>query len=783
MSVHSPSPKAQLDDALPAEHGNLRSAASGSGSGDHAPASKRSAPELDEGTASRERELADLESELLATVRARGDADGRKSAIVAAYLATTSSLEPDARKFALERTQTLLQVKADIPSACASIELAHPEGASLELERAVIDPELSAEVGQLVERTRRVINHDWMSSDENSSENLRRMFAAMASDIRVILISLAHRVGIMHGLRALPERQRPGIARETMGIFAPLANRIGVWQLKWQLEDLSLRELEPDTYKRLSRLLDDTRRQRNQHVQSVLELLEAELERAHIPADVKGRPKHIHSIYGKMKRKQVDFDEIYDVTAVRVIVEEIGQCYAVLGLVHGMWAPIPGEFDDYIAQPKGNMYQSLHTAVVGPDGKPLEVQIRTHAMHEFAEFGVAAHWAYKEGGRGSRSDRVAERQFDIMHQLMDWQTRIGDDDALDASLQREIFREQVYVFTPRGEVIDLPRGATALDFAYRIHTMVGHRCRGVRIDGKIRPLHTKLQTGQRVEVLTRKTAAPSRDWLNPHSGFIRTNSARAKIKHWFRQQGRANALEQGRILLAGQFEKFDLSAPGDLDAVKEDSPTASPTLEKLAERFDFKTGADLLVAIGFGDMSAHRVAASVARVVEPPKPFVSRSGKARGGQERKTQAKGVSVSGTSDIMSQPATCCRPVPGDPVLGFISKGRGVVIHRRDCPNLAQYERERLLDVDWGVDSREKYPTRLEIHVRDGRGVLRQITEVIALQNTSIVDLHTRYGTDRQLVLDCTVEISTQEQLLRIMSRLERLDCVDSVVRRGA
>ncbi|MGB1698478.1 MAG: RelA/SpoT family protein, partial [Nannocystaceae bacterium] len=430
------------------------------------------------------------------------------------------------------------------------------------LSADAVAQDFNPEVGALVEGVIRLDELKWGSLGGESSENLRRMFMAMAADIRVVLMMLATQVEKMRRLRALPEDEREALAKETMDVFAPLANRLGVFQLKWELEDLALRQLKPNIYADISAHLAQRRDERNSFVQEAMERLSNALEPHGIRAEISGRPKHIYSIYKKMQRKKLPFEQIYDVLAVRVLVEEISECYAVLGVVHGMYTPIAGEFDDYVARPKENMYQSLHTAVVGPTGRPLEIQIRTRDMHQFAEYGVAAHWAYKEG----RKTHTADREFNLLRQLMDWQKQVTDPSQLAESLRNDIFQDRIYVFTPAGDVLDFPSGATTLDFAYRVHTLVGHRCRGARMNGHMVTLDTPLVTGARVEILTKKHPEPSRDWLNPHLGYLQTSTARHKVRHWFRKQGRDEAIVQGKEQIARELAKAGVERP-DLDEV------------------------------------------------------------------------------------------------------------------------------------------------------------------------------------------------------------------------
>ncbi|HEX5362906.1 MAG TPA: bifunctional (p)ppGpp synthetase/guanosine-3',5'-bis(diphosphate) 3'-pyrophosphohydrolase [Gallionella sp.] len=512
-------------------------------------------------------------------------------------------------------------------------------------------------------------------------ESLRKMLLAMVQDIRVVLIKLAERTQTLRELSGADEQLRRGIAQETQRIFAPLANRLGVWQLKWELEDLSVRYLEPELYKRVAKLLDERRVDRERYIAELLALLERELARADIRAEVSGRPKHIYSIVNKMKRKQLDFDELYDVRAVRVLVDDVESCYAVLGLVHDLWQPVPGEFDDYIAHPKSNDYRSLHTAVVGPRGLNVEVQIRTHEMHQHSELGVAAHWRYKEGGK---SDAGFDEKIAWLRQILKWKSELAE---LSGQFREGLIQDRVYVLTPQGRIIDLPKGATPVDFAYALHTDLGHRTRGAKVNGSIVPLGYPLQNGQRVEILTTKLGAPSRDWLSPALGYLQTSSARAKVRHWFRQQGLDDSVAQGRALLERELQR--LGAVG-------------INQEKIAQRLRFNKTEELLIALGRGKVTLRR--ASLAIQQEMP----SRSAEAVQHAApvrsvvRQASPEGVLVAGVGNLMIRLAKCCTPSSPDAIVGYVTRDRGITIHRHDCPFMRRVpddRRDRVLDAQWG------------------------------------------------------------------------------------
>jgi len=624
-------------------------------------------------------------------------------------------------------------------------------------------PELTvaAEVGAIAEGLQRIATVHWSHLEEESAERLRKMFLAMAADVRVVLVALADRVQTLRELDARPAAERAAIAAEALSVFAPLANRLGVWQLKWEIEDLALRQIEPDTYREVKRQLAAKRSERLGLVDKVMGVLRDELARAGIAGKVTGRPKHIYSIVKKMRRKGVGFEEVYDVTAVRVIVEEVRECYAVLGIVHELYEPIPGEFDDYIAKPKDNFYRSLHTAVVGPGGYSLEVQIRTWEMHDFAEYGVAAHWRYKEGGKGSRA---LDAKIDFLRQLMEWQREITDPHEIADSLRTDVFQDQIYVFTPTGDVVDLPRDATPVDFAYRIHTMVGHRCVGAKVNGAIVPLDTALQTGDRIEILTQKQPRPSRDWLSPHLGYTRTAGARQKIRHWFRQQGREQAIADGRELVERELKRVGL---------------AHTKLDDVAALYEARSVDDLLAGVGHGDVSPASVASRVLELEAPkaPPPLPPPVAPAHHGKP-----KGVRLAGIGDVLSQSARCCNPVPGDEVIGFVTRGRGVVIHRVDCPNVRNTpEPERLVALDWGGGQRTTFPVDVHIEAHDRAGLLRDIAEVIANEglNLRAAQVDAR-GKSDIAIARLTIDVRESEQLVRVLAKLERLPYVVSAAR---
>lgn len=618
-----------------------------------------------------------------------------------------------------------------------------------------------------VSRDRAASQHD---KELAHTENLRRMLLSIADDIRVVLIVLAERLHIMRILKSLPEAMQVKEARETQQIYAPLANRLGIWQIKWELEDLCLRYLEPDTYMEIAKKLDGRRTDREDYIEDVVDILQAEFAKLHIDAEITGRPKHIYSIWKKMKRKSIPFEQIFDLRAVRVLVDSVADCYAAIGVVHGLWRHIPGEFDDYIATPKANMYRSIHTAVIGPEDKTLEIQIRTHDMHEHAELGVAAHWRYKEGG--SKGDVEFERRISLMRNWIEVKDDpAGSEDFVD-NLKSEFESQQVYVLTPQGKVVELPKGATAVDFAYAIHSDVGHRCRGAKIDGKIRPLTRPLESGQLVEILTVKEGGPSRDWLSPHLRYLKTSRARNRVRQWFKQQDYEQHLHAGKISLEREVNRLGV---------------AKPDLAIAVRRFNFKKSDDLLAAIGRGDVSpiqvagmgvAHEMPAQKSTHVEQlphPKP----------GRSEKTGRGEVVVEGVKNLMTHIARCCKPVPNDEIVGFITRGRGITVHRSDCgvvTHLDDEDRERLIDVAWaGEGATGSYQVDIKITAADRKGLLRDISAILTNEEVDVLGVHTQ--SDRKMdraKMRFTVEISNMRQLSRLLEKIAQLPDVLTVRR---
>jgi GTP pyrophosphokinase len=603
------------------------------------------------------------------------------------------------------------------------------------------------------------------------AESLRKMLLAMVDDVRVVLIKLADRTHNMRTLGSLREEKRKRIAKETLDIFAPLANRLGIWQIKWELEDLAFRYLDPELYKQIARMVDERRINREHYVSRMAARLKEELEKRGVKADVSGRPKHIYSIWRKMKRKEVDFDQIHDVRGVRVLVDQVADCYAVLGIVHTLWRPIPGEFDDYIATPKDNLYRSLHTAVVGPEGKTIEVQIRTFEMHQDAELGVAAHWRYKEG---SKSDVNFDQKVAWLRQLMEWKEDLVDASEFIDQVKAEVFQDRVHVLTPQGDAIDLPAGSTPVDFAYYIHTEVGHRCRGAKVNGRIVPLNYKLQNGEQVEILTAKRGGPSRDWLNVHLGYLKTSRARAKVRYWFKHQNYEENISHGRAMLERELHRLGVS---------------DVNYETLARELNFNKVDDFLAAIGRSDVNIHQVVSVIKKAVDQAEPGQAEIIELPPPRSTTVSASSTSIQiqGVGNLLTNLAQCCRPVPGDnAIIGYITRGRGVTIHRKDCPNILRFNdhaRERLIEVDWDLQgTNDTYPVDVQIEAFDRPGLLRDITAIVANEkiNMSAVNVITKKQENKAKLL-ATLEIANIDQLSRVLALISQLPNVVEVRRR--
>jgi GTP pyrophosphokinase len=600
--------------------------------------------------------------------------------------------------------------------------------------------------------------------DAKHAENLRRMILGIPRDVRVVLIVVADQLHRMRYAKGLPEEQQQAVARQTRDIYAPLANRLGIAQIKWELEDLALRYLNREQYMEIARLLDSRRDERERFIVELIGLLDEKLWANGIKAEISGRAKHIYSIWRKMQRKAVGFEQIFDVLAVRVLVDEIADCYAALGVVHGLWKHIPGEFDDYIATPKFNLYQSIHTAVIGPEGKPLEIQIRTADMHHHAELGVAAHWRYKEN---TKHDADFERRIVWMRHWLEMKDESATGEDFLERYRSELESALVYVFTPQGKVIELPQGATALDFAYAIHSEVGHRCRGAKVNGHIVQLTRPLQSGETVEILTAKTGGPSRDWLNPHQGYLSTSRARNRVRQWFKQQDYDRHLAAGRTSLERELARLGV--------------TDKPDLGQVASHYNFRRGEDVLAAIGRGELSAIQVLGQLGERFRPAPKASPRKAAAKPA----AGSSAIDVAGVGDLMTHLARCCKPVPRDPIVGFITRGRGVTIHRYNCPNLAKLspqDKGRLVEVLWSDGPPEAgYPVDILVRAEDRKGLLRDVSSVFTNEDVDVVAVKTisERKTDTAS-MHFTVEIAGVEQLGRLMAKVSQLPGVLSVQR---
>ncbi|MGB7452918.1 MAG: bifunctional (p)ppGpp synthetase/guanosine-3',5'-bis(diphosphate) 3'-pyrophosphohydrolase [Lysobacterales bacterium] len=670
-----------------------------------------------------------------------------------------------ATKENLSLLQDLLAVMSDLSPdpntvSCAMLFVATECGQDPESIHADISPMVKGQLKQLLYLIELETEH-LPASASHSAEGLRRMLLALVKDVRVVLIAMAWQ---LVKLRRVKQNQAEAtqLAREAMLIHAPLANRLGVWQLKWELEDLAFRYDQPEDYRRIARLVSERRSDRENFIRAFIKKLETAITSAGIKGEVRGRPKHIYSIWRKMQRKGLDFHELFDVRAVRVLVDDIPGCYSVLGLVHSLWHPVPGEFDDYITMPKGNNYQSLHTAVIGPEGKVVEVQIRTHEMNEHAELGVASHWRYKEGGP---TDPAFDNKIAVMRQLLDSGDDQLDDESLLESFQTAVSEDRVYVLTPQGQVLDLALGATPLDFAYQVHTEVGHRCQGAKVNGRIVPLTYRLETGSRVEILTSKHPKPSRDWLNPRLGFIRSARARAKVRQWFRRESHEENLLQGREVVEADLKRLGLTVAD---------------IESVPERFNFNSVDDLFAAVGNGDLTVSQVVHAVERSrikeAEPTlEDLVSRAPKRRRTQEVK-KGGDITIEGVGNLMTTIARCCQPVPGDSICGYITRGRGVTIHRDDCPNALRWVKEdnpRLIQVRWRKQLDAGYRVNLLLRAYNRRELIKDISTMMATSDVTVTDINSHLDESTEEVnIRLQVTVKDYQHLSDLLSQLSAI-----------
>lgn len=593
------------------------------------------------------------------------------------------------------------------------------------------------------------------------SETLRKTFIAMGKDVRVMFIKLADRLHNMRTLEHMPEHKRKRIAKETLEIFAPAANRLGIWQIKWELEDLAFSHTNPEKYKEIADLLTEKRPEREARMEDIKIDLAKLLTSHNIKSEISGRPKHIYSIYRKMHKKGKSFDMVLDIRAVRLIVEDIPSCYAALGVIHTTWRPIPGEFDDYIAAPKNNSYQSLHTAIFYEDKRPLEIQIRTPEMHVKSEYGVAAHWQYKEDGK---SDKSYETFINSLRSMVEMESDTHDAHEFMESMRSDVFQDRVYIFTPRGDIIDLPVGATPLDFAYHVHTDIGHSCRGARVNGKLVSLSHELKTGDQVEIIlaAKREGGPSRDWLNTNLGMVRTNRARSKIKTWFKKQEDEINLTQGRAALENEIRKLGLSE--------------NVNFEKLARSLNFKIPEEMFLALGNGDLTINKVVKQFSHEEEATDEIF----KVTPSAAAPTSTDAIEMVGLKGMLSSMAQCCNPMPGDPIIGYITRGRGVTIHRQDCPNIIQTkDTERLLRVGWGHAERT-YPVPIYIKANDRPGLVNDISSLLLDENINITDVTVKMSERTIANLRLTIEVKDITQLSRILTRIDNLPNIMEVHR---
>jgi len=616
------------------------------------------------------------------------------------------------------------------------------------------------------------LQHSDLSHDKKHMESVRKLLLALAEDLRVVVIKLAERLHIMRNLKSVSELIRVQLAKETMDIFAPLASRLGIWQIKWELEDLSFRYLDPVSYQKVARMLDEKRMNREKYITAVIRTIKTELEKVGISAEVSGRPKHIYSIWRKMQRKGVGFNELFDVRAARILVTSVADCYAALGIVHSKWRPIKSEFDDYIASPKENQYQSLHTAVIGPEDKNIEIQIRTREMHRHCEYGIAAHWGYKEGGK---QDVKYGEKIAWLRQVLEFKDEEGDAGDFIDHFKAEVFADRVYVLTPKGKVVDLPKGSTALDFGYHIHTEVGNHFCGAKADGKIIPIGYELQNGQTIEVLTSKHSSPSRDWLNPQLGYIKSARTRAKVRSWFKQLDYERNMEDGRALLEKELHRLGIN---------------QPNYDLLLKRYNAHKLEDLYAALGRGEITTIQISSALQdqillptrKQVEPP----SKVSYLRKPSEKRITPSGLQIMGVGDLMSRLAQCCKPLPYDEITGYITRGKGVTVHKNDCPNLIRLratEKERLVTVTWGETSKDVYPVDIVIKAFDRQGLLKDITNILSNERLNVVGVNTRTDKKTHIAnMSFSLEVNDIAQLSKALVKIEQLPNVMEVTRKS-
>lgn len=669
-------------------------------------------------------------------------------------------------------------VELGMDPECVAAGLLHDVAEDSEYNIEYISEHFGAEIASLVDGVTKLKRINEMGSAragiaDHKAESLRKMFIAMVDDVRVVLIKLADRLHNMRTLGSQKEHKRRRIARETLEIFAPLANRLGIWPIKSELEDLSFRYLEPATYKDLMKAVLQKQPERDKLMIMTKNEIEREMAKAGISAEVSARPKHIYSIYRKMQRKAVSFDQIYDALALRVLVDSPEHCYAALGIVHSIWRPMPGEFDDYIANPKNNMYRSLHTSVLSHrSGRPMEIQIRTREMHREAEFGIAAHWQYKE--QANSTDRYMNNKISMMRhwmrQVMEWRNDVTDAEEFVTGVKTDLFKEHVFVFTPRGDIIDLPKGSTPIDFAYAIHTELGNRCRGASVNGKLVPLDTKLQNSDQVEIISAKRGGPSRDWLNPSLEYVATQRARSKIRGWLRKQNRDENIHRGRQTLERELRRL----------------SSTISFDDLSKLFNIDKVDDFLAAIGFGDINSQQIAQKLIeqeqreRTRQYAQDSLWTPGASSSTIDRGSEGEGLRVQGVEGLLTNLGRCCNPVPGDAIVGYVTRGRGVTIHRVSCPNMVATLRKgadgRLVDVQWTPKGEKTYPVQIQISAYDRPGLVRDIAGLVADERINMRSIEALTGQKNNLALvTATLEIEDASQLMRILTKIDRLSNV--------
>lgn len=669
----------------------------------------------------------------------------------------------------------LADLQIDAISICAALlhDVVEDTGVSLE----TIEKKFGKEIAMLVDGVTKLSRIEYKSKEEQQLENYRKMFLAMAKDIRVVLVKLADRLHNMRTLKYMAEHKQKNIARETLEIFAPLANRLGIYNVKWELEDLSFRYLEPEKYYELVEKVKQKRKERQALIDEATKLLAEKLEAFHIDAEIHGRPKHFYSIYKKMMRDHKDLSEIYDLSALRVVVNSVKDCYGALGVVHSLWKPLPGRFKDYIAMPKSNMYQSLHTTVIGTQGQPLEIQIRTLEMHRISEYGIAAHWKYKEGKHiNKETGKDSEQKLSWLRQLLEWHQEMRDPREFLETVKLDVFTDEVFVFTPKGDVVDLPAGAIPLDFAYKIHTDVGHKCVGARINGKIVPLEYKLNNGDIVEIITSKqNTGPSRDWLN----IVGSSETRNKIRQWFKKEKREENVAKGRELIEKESKKLGFDWR---------ELTKGDRLVEISKKFNIATEEDLLATLGFGGISGHSVMIKLIEAYKKeirsanPDDITHLLADLKPKRTKSKNSHGILVKGESGLMVRLARCCNPVPGDSIVGYITRGRGVSVHRADCPNVLNEpeEYERMIEVNWDIATDAAYQVLIEVQAIDRSGLLSDILMVLSETKTNASSVNAKVQKNKMANITLHLEISNIDQLEHIMTKIRRVKDVYSVYR---